>query len=414
MSNKNFKRTKYTCYYTYLAMSSVFSLPPVLFMTFREMYGISYTLLGTLVLVNFVTQMTIDLIFTFFSKHFNIRMTVRIMPLITSAGLIIYAVTPMLFREYAYAGLLVGTVIFSVAAGLSEVLISPTVAALPSDNPEKDMSLLHSLYAWGVVSVVTISTVFLWLFGRENWMYLTMFFALLPIVSFILFGISPMPDMELSHSETEKNAKKRRNFGLALCVICIFLGSATENTMSNWVSGYMETALMIPKAVGDILGMAAFALFLGFGRILYARYGKNILRVLLWGMAGAVVCYIAAGISSIAIISVIACVLTGFCTSMLWPGTLIMMEEKFPGSGVAAYALMAAGGDLGASVAPQMLGVVVDTVSASAFAKELGERLSLTTDQVGMKVGMLAAVIFPILGTILLIYMKRYFKKTDA
>ena len=79
----DFRRTKYSCYYTYVAMSSIFSLPPLLFVTFREMYGVSYTLLGTLVLVNFCTQLLIDLIFTIFSKHFNIKSTVRLMPLIT-------------------------------------------------------------------------------------------------------------------------------------------------------------------------------------------------------------------------------------------------------------------------------------------------------------------------------------------
>ena len=89
MSVNKFKRTKYACYYTYLAMSSVFSLPPLLFLTFREMYGISYTLLGTLVLVNFCTQLTIDLIFTFFTKYFNIHKTIKIMPLLTSLGLFI-------------------------------------------------------------------------------------------------------------------------------------------------------------------------------------------------------------------------------------------------------------------------------------------------------------------------------------
>ena len=41
--------------------------------TFREMYNISYTLLGTLVLTNFCTQLTVDLIFSFFTKYFNIK-----------------------------------------------------------------------------------------------------------------------------------------------------------------------------------------------------------------------------------------------------------------------------------------------------------------------------------------------------
>ena len=167
MDKANYRRTKLTCYFTYLAMSSVFSLPPLLFATFRELYGISYTLLGTLVLINFCTQLGIDLIFSFFSKYFNIHKTIRLMPLLTAVGLCTYALIPTLFPNYAYVGLVVGTVMFSVAAGLGEVLISPTVAALPSDTPEKDMSTLHSLYGYGLVSVVLISTLCLQFIGNE-------------------------------------------------------------------------------------------------------------------------------------------------------------------------------------------------------------------------------------------------------
>ncbi len=413
MNIKMFKRTKHACYFTYLAMSSVFSLPPLLFMTFREMYGISYTLLGTLVLINFCTQLTVDLIFSFFTKYFNIHKTVKIMPLLTSAGLLIYAFVPLLFPQYAYTGLLVGTVIFSVAAGLCEVLLSPLVAALPSDNPDRDMSMLHSLYAYGVVGVIVISTVFLKLFGTENWMYLTMFWASLPILSFVLFSLSPIPEINLSQNTTP-NAAKRKNTGLALCAICIFLGSAAENAMTNWISVYMETSLHIPKVIGDILGMATFAILLGLGRTAYAKYGKNISAILLFSMVGAAVCYLVAGVSANLIISMLACILTGLFTSMLWPGTLILMEEKFPNPGVAAYALMAAGGDFGGSVAPQLLGAVVDTVSASNWAAQLGATLSLSSEQIGMRVGMLTASMFPLLGVVLLIYIKRHFSQRTA
>ena len=93
---------------------------------------------------------------------------------------------------------------------------------------------------------------------------------------------------------------------------------------------------------------------------------------------------------------------------MLWPGTLILMEERFPNPGVAAYALMAVGGDFGASVAPQGMGVIVDTVSASPWASDLGEKLSLTAEQIGMKTGMLVGSLFPILGICVLLCMKKY------
>ena len=406
----NFKRTKYACYFAYLAMSSVFSLPPILFVTFHDMYGISYTLLGTLVLVNFCIQLLIDLIFTFFAKYFNVKKVATVMPLLTSVGLLIYAIFPPLFPQYAFVGLLVGTIIFAVASGLCEVLLSPTVASLPSDNSERDMSTLHSLYAYGVVMVVVLSTVFLKLFGTQNWMYLTVFWAFPPIISSLLFFTSPFPKAPLV-DEKNNISKSNNRFGLLLCVLCIFFGSAAENTMTNWISGYMESALKIPKALGDILGLTVFAILLGLGRTVYAKYGKNIANVLLIGMIGSVVCYLVVGLSVSPMLSMVACIFTGLCTSMLWPGTLILMEEKIPNAAVTAYALMAAGGDLGASVAPQLMGAVVDTVTLSKWAGVIGEDLNLTAEQIGMKTGMLITTLFPLLGVILLIYIKKYFKQ---
>ncbi len=403
---KNYKRTKLSCYYSYLSMASIFSLPPLLFNTFHDMYGVSYTLLGTLVAVNFCTQLGIDLVFTFFTKYFNIKKTVTVMPLITSVGMLIYALVPWFFPNYAYIGLVAGTFIFSISAGLSEVLLSPVVAAIPSETPDRDMSLLHSLYAYGVVTVVVVSTVFLRVFGTHNWIYLTLFWAAAPIIAFIMFSTSPMPEVNVSNPDNGKNAGKKQLI-MTLCVLCIFFGSAAENSMTNWISSYIESALHLPKVLGDILGMAAFGICLGLTRTWYAKKGKNIYKVLFFGMSGAVICYLVAGLSPVPALSLIACIIMGICTSMLWPGSLILMEEKLPHVGVAAYALMAAGGDFGASIAPQMIGIVVDKVSASNLAITLSESLSLTTEQIGMKAGMLVAAVFPVLGVIILLIIKK-------
>jgi len=257
-----------------------------------------------------------------------------------------------------------------------------------------------------VVSVVLISSVFFHFFGTENWMYLTLFWAVLPLVASFLFWISPIPVMDLSSVDSGKGSRGK---GLALCVLCIFLGSAAENTMTNWISSYMENALMIPKAVGDILGLAVFALLLAMTRGWYAKYAPDITKTLQVSMLGAVVCYLIAGLAPSAVLAFIACIFTGLFTSMLWPGTLILMEEKIPAPGVAAYALMAAGGDMGASVAPQMLGIIVDKISSTSFAQELSRSSAMTTEEIGLKAGMVIAAVFPILGSILLLYIRKVY-----
>jgi MFS family permease len=273
------------------------------------------------------------------------------------------------------------------------------------------MSMLHSLYAFGVFTVAVITTIFFALFGTDNWMYLTMFFAALPVIAAVLFMISPMPTMGGAESSSSARSTGKRTLGIVLCVACIFFGSCAENAMSNWVSGFMENALHIDKAVGDILGVAAFAILLGLTRIGYAKFGKNIFRMLLIGMIGATCCYVVVGLSSGVIPAFLACILTGMFTAMLWPGTLIMMEENLPGLGVAAYALMAAGGDLGASVAPQLMGIVVDTVTVSGFAAKYSSIWNLSAEQIGLKAGMLVTAIFPLIGTIIVLLAMRHFKR---
>ena len=410
----NYKRTKLACYSAYVTMASAFALPPLLFVTFHDMYDVSYTLLGTLVLINFCTQLTVDLILSFFSKYFNEKFLVRVMPIITSLGLTFYAFSPLIFPNSVFAGFAIATVIFSISAGLSEVLVSPVVAALPSDNPGRDMSFLHSLYGVGVTVVILISTIFFKLFGSENWSFLTLLFAALPISTAVLFMTSPIPDMTPSETSNGGERSKRYAVGLALCVACIFFGSCAENTLSNWASSFMENALGIDKAIGDILGTAMFAVLLALTRMGYAKFGKSITPILFIGMIGAVVCYLVAGFSTNSVIALIACVLTGMFTSMLWPGALIFMEEKIPGAGVAAYALMASGGDLGASVAPQLMGIVVDKVTASTFATDLATKTNLTAEQIGMKAGMIITAFFPMIGIAVLIVTFRYFKKKNT
>ena len=149
-----YKLTKNACYLSGVTMSISANLSPLLFLTFRDMYHLSYTSLGFLVVINFLAQWLVDLVFTFFTKYFNIHRTVRFTPFIVFIGLLLYAVLPWLFPEMAFLWIVVGTVIFSVGSGLSEVLISPVIAAIPSENPEHEMSKLHSMYAWGVVGVV--------------------------------------------------------------------------------------------------------------------------------------------------------------------------------------------------------------------------------------------------------------------
>ena len=397
MNPSKVRHLKYACYSTNVTMSVVGNLSPLLFLTFRSLYGISYSKLGLLVLINFVTQLGIDLVFSFFSHRFNIPKTVKAIPVIAVVGFGLYALLPVLFPQYAYLGLALGTVIFSAASGLAEMLISPVIAALPADDPDREMSKLHSVYAWGVVGVVIFSTLFLLLAGHESWPWLSLILMSVPALSAILFAGSEIPHMDTPEKATGA-LKLLKNKGLWLCVLAIFLGGSAECTMAQWCSGYIEQALGIPKVWGDLFGVALFSVMLGTGRTLYAKIGKNIGKVLTFGAVGATVCYFVAAVTGVPAVGLIACAFTGFCTSMLWPGNLVVASSRFPQGGVFIYAMMAAGGDLGASIGPQLVGVITDGVLAAPAAVEIAAKLQMTTEQLGMKAGMLCGMLFPLVA----------------
>lgn len=407
--NKQAFHVKIGCYSASLSMAAAANLPPLLFLTFQERYEISYSLLGLLILSNFCMQLAVDLILSFFSHKFNLSALIKSMPLFTLAGFLVFAGAPLLFPRNVYLGLFIGTLLFSAAAGLSEVLISPVIAALPAKDPDREMSKLHSVYAWGSVGVVLLASLFLLFFDSSHWQTLVLLFLIIPIASCFLLGTAKLPAMK-TPEKVSGAIGQLKNKGLWLCFFIIFMGGSSELAMGQWSSSYLEQALGLPKIWGDLFGVALFSAALGLGRTLYTKFGKKIERVLFLGFCGSAACYLIAAISPWPILGLLACAFTGFCASMLWPGTLIHSADRFPAGGVFIYALLAAGGDLGASVGPQLIGVVTDLAIGQPALMQWAQSMQLTPDQFGMKLGMLVGMLFPLCGIFLSLRIYRKHK----
>ncbi len=402
----SYKLLKFACYFNNLSIAVVGTLSPILFLTFHDLYGVSYTKLGFLVFINFSTQLCVDLLMSLISGRMNTAPLIRMMPFFTIIGFLIFGLAPVFPFGDVYLWLTVGTVLFSMSAGLNEVFTSPLIASIPAKNPEKEMSKLHSIYAWGTVFVVCISTLFLLLFGNKNWQWLPFLYITVPLSAFLLFMGVKIPSLN-ENEKKESTKKKSHKKLLVLCVIAIFLGGATECTMAQWSSGYLERVLSISKTLVDILGVAMFGAMLGLGRTLYAKYGGRISTILLFSAIGSAVCYLMVALCPIPAISLAFCALCGLCTAMLWPGTLILMANICPGAGVVAYALMAAGGDLGASLGPQMVGYLTDLSVSNEVLTSLAGSLGLTAEVLGLKGSMLLCALFPILAVIVFYFLRK-------
>ena len=81
----------------------------------------------------------------------------------------------------------------------------------------------------------------------------------------------------------------------------------------------------------------------------------------------------------------------------MWPGTLSLSADKFPKGGTAMFGMLAVFGDIGASSGPWIAGFVSDVAQKSNRLLAIGQANNLNPEQLGLKVGLLTAMIFPVM-----------------
>lgn len=242
------------------------------------------------------------------------------------------------------------------------------------------MSLLHSFYCWGHVSVVLISTAFFRLCGVQNWKIMACIWALVPLFNLFYFSLVPLYPIAADAEELSLGGLLGQKVFWLFMVIMVCAG-ASEQAMSQWASAFAESGLQVSKTVGDLAGPCAFAVLMGTSRALYAKYSEKLplKKFMKLSAVLCIFCYIVAAFSGQAVVGLLGCALCGFSVGIFWPGTFSVAAGRLPGGGTAMYALMALAGDVGCSFGPTVVGL-----TASAFGGNL-------------KSGLTMAMVFPIL-----------------
>ncbi|MGM9550886.1 MAG: MFS transporter [Clostridia bacterium] len=385
---KNYKHTLYACFLGYITQATVNNFAPLLFVIFNEQLHVDLTKITLLVTINFLVQLLVDAVSPSFADKIGYKKCIVAAHIFSAAGLILMGILPRISPPFP--ALLTSVVIYAIGGGLIEVLISPIAEACPTENKASVMSLLHSFYCWGTMAVVIISTLFLAIFGKTSWSILSVLWALLPLFNACLFSIVPVNQLtEESESMSFKELFKSKFF--ILFIILMISAGASEQAMSQWASFFVEKALGVPKAFGDIFGICMFALFMGIARATYAVMGHRInLRkaIILSGLLS-IASYITVAVSPFPVLSLIGCTLCGLSAGILWPGVFSMASSVFPRGGTLMFAILALAGDAGCSSGPTLTGFV-----SSLFNDNLN-------------IGLLAAIIFPIILVLSSIALKR-------
>lgn len=375
-----YQKTIYACFLGYIVQAIVNNFVPLLFLTFQKSYGIPLSRITMLVTFNFGVQLLVDLASTKFVDRVGYRFSIVLAHICSALGLVLLTVLPEIFSD-PFAGLLIAVTVYAIGGGLIEVLISPIMEACPTDNKEKAMSLLHSFYCWGHVGVVLISTVFFGIFGISRWRILAVIWAIIPLVNTFVFLKTPIAPL-LTEGETGFSMKelfsKKLFWVLLIMMVC---AGASEQAVSQWASTFAEKGLRVSKTVGDLAGPMAFAVMMGLSRVYYGKYGDKIDldRFMTGSCLLCIASYLCISLVPNALAGLLGCAVTGLSVGIMWPGTFSKAASSLKGGGTAMFALLALAGDLGCSGGPTLAGMV-----SSRFADNL-------------RIGILAAVIFPVL-----------------
>ena len=395
--DRTYKNTLHACYLGYISQAIVNNLAPLLFIIFQNQFNISFEMIGRLILINFGTQLVVDALTVKFVDKIGYRISVVTAHFFCTIGLIGLGILPVIM-PVPYLGLIVAVVLYAIGGGLIEVLISPIVDSIPGDAKASAMSLLHSFYCWGQFAVVLISTVFIKIAGEGLWNILPVIWAVVPAYNLFKFMRVPMVPAIPEHERFPvKRLLKSRLFLIAmLLMVC---AGASELAMSQWSSLFAQKGLKVSKFMGDLLGPCLFAVLMGTVRILYGVYGHriNLKKALLASSVLCLSCYTIAVFLQVPIISLLSCALCGLSVALMWPGIFSLTSEKYPGGGTAMFGILAIFGDLGCSVGPWVAGLISDYSQKSVSLVGLGATYGLNAQQVGLKTGIFAAAVFPLL-----------------
>ncbi len=141
----DYRKTLRACYLGFITQAITANFAPLLFLTFRDSFGVSLEKIAFIPMTFFLTQLVIDFTATRFADRIGYRTCVVFSQVLSAAGLALLAVLPDVLPD-PFLGILIAVVLYAVGAGLIEVLVSPIVEACPFENKEGTMSLLHSFY----------------------------------------------------------------------------------------------------------------------------------------------------------------------------------------------------------------------------------------------------------------------------
>ena len=108
----NYRRTLVACYLGFVTQAITANFAPLLFLTFKNTYDITFEKIAMIPLVFYLTQLLVDLAATRFADKIGYRICVVVSQILSSAGLVLMAILPELLPS-PFAGILISVVLYA-------------------------------------------------------------------------------------------------------------------------------------------------------------------------------------------------------------------------------------------------------------------------------------------------------------
>ena len=361
MKNKYFF-TRLSCYVGFVVQAIINNFLPILFVVLQDNYNLDYEKLARLIVLNFGTQMVTDLLTPQITGRLGYRITAFLSQFTASVGLLLMGILPNVLPD-PYTAICISGVVYAMGSGLMEVILSPMVEILPTDNKGGSMCILHSFYCWGQAFTIIVTTVLIGVLGNANWIIIPIIWAIIPFINAFTFLKVPVLEPQADKRVASfKQLIKRQQFRAYM--VMMLCAGASELAMAQWTSLFAQRGLGVDKVIGDIAGPCAFALFMAVGRVYYGINAKklNFKKAMIILSVCATICYLAVAISQNAVISLVFCAVCGLTVSIFWPAIYSQGAVDFTDGGMVMYSVFAMCGDIGCALGPWVLGAVADAL----------------------------------------------------
>ncbi|MBN2899141.1 MAG: MFS transporter [Clostridia bacterium] len=341
-----------TTFFAMLIMAIADSTKGILIPTFKEVFGVSDTIIGTFLMTYSLTYVIMTYLGSLLCAHIGQKKTIVLGLFIAGTGFLITSFST------TFLHIILGYIISTIGIGIQVIGMNTIIPLLKVTYIGLLMNWLHFFY--GVGSTLTQKVTGYLIYTGISWRMVFVGYFFLYMLAMFLYLFVTQP--EESHEEKEAQKKPIRHRGL-LVICCMALGfyAASEVQTANWMLNYLKEV----KGMNTNTGATYIALFFGvfsIGRLLGGFVVEKIgyLKAIIISMSLALSLYtfgLVTGGNNLYIIS-----LSGIFFAITYPTFLIVVQRIFVNNATFATAMVSMSASAVSMVVGYAMGILNDTV----------------------------------------------------